>query len=722
MNKGKRLRRSIAAAATAALMLGMSVFPAMADEGSLTNAWVLNEEGYWNYYRGNGEMAVDEERQIHGEYYAFDEEGHMYSDMLFQSPDEEDEMRYAFPDGHLASNTWVKLTGDSLYDGGDIYEWRYFEGSPGAMVKGREITLRDGTYAFDEAGVMYEQTWVAVDSDGNVIGADVDAGVRSELGYYQKDGYRAVDKKLPITYGKASSDAEYWYNFNESGIVTNIVQLATPSTADRVVENIIPVSPSDDSPAPARRVLSVDIATGSNASIEIEYVAGDELEMEFKVTLRDEDFPVNHEELTDDHEIWVHAIGRARFSITDENEGIITVTYTPSHMNGEAVSLVVDGEESPGYELVPKAASEMTAEEMSRQATSVLDMAANSELNPTAAQEQLSSIYKSADAEQKLDLQQTMLDSSSYETLANAYALQNGISESVNVSEAAQAMLDVSKASLVGGALNVTGADGIRNSVVLQVGDTDEEPVLPQTFVNQIAFDITLSVDDELVSELDIPVKIVLPVPAGYNVSSVSLYHIHDGEEPAEVELTHNSSEGTVAFMADRFSTYVFAQNEELDVEDPGTEDPGTEDPGTGDGGNTGTSTDSGSDSDSDSSSGRYEAGWVLDTIGWWYRNSDGSYPVNTWSYLMYQNRMDWYHFNANGYIDTGWFTDTDGTVYYLNPVSDGFKGAMMTGWQQIDGSWYYFHTEPDGRRGALYISTETPDGYQVNERGQRVE
>ena len=83
---------------------------------------------------------------------------------------------------------------------------------------------------------------------------------------------------------------------------------------------------------------------------------------------------------------------------------------------------------------------------------------------------------------------------------------------------------------------------------------------------------------------------------------------------------------------------------------------------------------------------------------------------------------MDWYHFGADGYMDTGWFTDADGAVYYLNPVSNGFRGAMLTGWQQIDGDWYYFHTEPDGRRGALYVNTMTPDGYQVNEKGQRIE
>ena len=49
----------------------------------------------------------------------------------------------------------------------------------------------------------------------------------------------------------------------------------------------------------------------------------------------------------------------------------------------------------------------------------------------------------------------------------------------------------------------------------------EEVPDLGQTFLNQIAFEITFSVNDEHMSELTVPVRIVLPVPNGYDVSSV---------------------------------------------------------------------------------------------------------------------------------------------------------------------------------------------------------
>lgn len=80
--------------------------------------------------------------------------------------------------------------------------------------------------------------------------------------------------------------------------------------------------------------------------------------------------------------------------------------------------------------------------------------------------------------------------------------------------------------------------------------------------------------------------------------------------------------------------------------------------------------------------------------------------------------------------MDTGWFMDTDGRWYYLNPVSDGTQGAMktgwftdpqdghryyldpktgamVTGWKLIDGIWYYFNETSSGTSGWSYSTTE---------------
>lgn len=73
-------------------------------------------------------------------------------------------------------------------------------------------------------------------------------------------------------------------------------------------------------------------------------------------------------------------------------------------------------------------------------------------------------------------------------------------------------------------------------------------------------------------------------------------------------------------------------------------------------------------------------AAWVQDSTGWWYQNTDGSYPRSGWAEI----GGKWYLFNDAGYMLTGW-QQAGGVWYYLNPAGD-----MATGWRQIGGTWYY--------------------------------
>ena len=47
-------------------------------------------------------------------------------------------------------------------------------------------------------------------------------------------------------------------------------------------------------------------------------------------------------------------------------------------------------------------------------------------------------------------------------------------------------------------------------------------------------------------------------------------------------------------------------------------------------------------------------AEWQRNSAGWWWQENDGSYPVSEWK------KIDgkWYHFNASGYMDTGWYKE----------------------------------------------------------------
>ena len=131
-------------------------------------------------------------------------------------------------------------------------------------------------------------------------------------------------------------------------------------------------------------------------------------------------------------------------------------------------------------------------------------------------------------------------------------------------------------------------------------------------------------------------------------------------------------------------------------------------------------SSSSGSGNSGSGSSSTYTGRWIQDAKGWWYQYADKSYPAGRWAYLTYNNISKWYHFDAEGYMQTGWFTDTDGSRYYLHPVADGTRGYMYTGWNQIEGKWYYFtETKTEANPvGSLKVNTTTPDGYQVDANG----
>ena len=130
-----------------------------------------------------------------------------------------------------------------------------------------------------------------------------------------------------------------------------------------------------------------------------------------------------------------------------------------------------------------------------------------------------------------------------------------------------------------------------------------------------------------------------------------------------------------------------------------------------------GTPPPSGSASSGSNDRGSKYGSWVQDAGGWMYIFNDFR-PVFQWGYLPYGGKFAWYYFDQNGYMMTGWYTDASGRTYYLNPVSDGTRGRMMTGWNQIDGKWYYFSMEEGSENGMLLKNTTTPDGYKVDADG----
>lgn len=89
--------------------------------------------------------------------------------------------------------------------------------------------------------------------------------------------------------------------------------------------------------------------------------------------------------------------------------------------------------------------------------------------------------------------------------------------------------------------------------------------------------------------------------------------------------------------------------------------------------------------------------------IGWQYIPCDG---IKNWYYFNSNGEMitgwiliskNWYYLNYNGIMQTGWIKDKE-IWYYL-----GSDGAMLTGWRKINDLWYYFNESGKMQAGWLY-------------------
>lgn len=193
-------------------------------------------------------------------------------------------------------------------------------------------------------------------------------------------------------------------------------------------------------------------------------------------------------------------------------------------------------------------------------------------------------------------------------------------------------------------------------------------------------------------------IKIVVPIDNLSDKERIRVLRVHGGETQ-ELPLGDEYfevDENNLILYVNQFSIYAVAYDEEIKVSD--------------------------GEKERTSDSKWIEGTWILDEVGWWYDYGNRLWPSNGWYYLPWRKEYYWYHFNKTGYIDTGWFTDTDGKIYYLHPYHDGSQGYMYTGWNFIDGNWYYFETKQGKEKGMLYVNRKTPDGYLVDASGAWVQ
>ncbi len=73
---------------------------------------------------------------------------------------------------------------------------------------------------------------------------------------------------------------------------------------------------------------------------------------------------------------------------------------------------------------------------------------------------------------------------------------------------------------------------------------------------------------------------------------------------------------------------------------------------------------------------------------------------------------VDYYYFDINGNMVTGWYIDINNNIYFLN-TDERELGKMARGWVKINGNYYYFNSN-----GVLLKDTITPDGFRVDATG----
>lgn len=127
---------------------------------------------------------------------------------------------------------------------------------------------------------------------------------------------------------------------------------------------------------------------------------------------------------------------------------------------------------------------------------------------------------------------------------------------------------------------------------------------------------------------------------------------------------------------------------------------------------------------------------------GSWNQTSDGNWKfadtnglpyINKWAAVenpyanltLGQSAFDWFYFDSNANMVTGWYSDSDGNQFYMNPNQDGTRGKMVTGWMWIPDQngvqrCHYFNPNSDGTRGKM-IKNSVADGNIINENGEWV-
>ncbi len=107
--------------------------------------------------------------------------------------------------------------------------------------------------------------------------------------------------------------------------------------------------------------------------------------------------------------------------------------------------------------------------------------------------------------------------------------------------------------------------------------------------------------------------------------------------------------------------------------------------------------------------------GWKAENGTWKYYKDYKA--LKSWQKL----GNNWYFFNEDGSLKTGWLKDSANNWYFLERNSGSNQGVLLADWQWIDGYCYYFETSHSDTLGRMYADTVV-EGYKLSSIGRWVD
>ena len=106
------------------------------------------------------------------------------------------------------------------------------------------------------------------------------------------------------------------------------------------------------------------------------------------------------------------------------------------------------------------------------------------------------------------------------------------------------------------------------------------------------------------------------------------------------------------------------------------------------------------------------ENAWVKENNIWKYYSN--SKAVTGWQKIA----QDWYYFNADASLYSGWYRNQANEWYFLNTLKGSDEGKLLKSWQWIDGYCYFFEDRDETKLGKMYNGTRLGN-YYINSDGK---